>query len=332
VSPDGARVAFELDRFELTGDDRLEIAGRWFGVRGLRFVRPSLILQTEEGERSLLAVLEHKPWAAVEGESWTAAFPWKGDSPDPGQAELAVAPSVVVALSGAAERSEKKPPTKDGRKPTLRERLDEEAKRARRLDNEVAWLREEREALLADKRSAEAERAKAADELADVRRELEAAAAERGKAERERDAAVASRDEAARERDRAAAARDEAISERDVALAAREQALAELEGALRDREAAVRQREHAAQEREELVAERDEAVAAKISAFAERDAALGRGSGFPAVSAAELGRQPYAPNARPSDSGAPQDWGARAVALGGLVTLLLLVIVLLKVL
>src|ERR671937_74423 len=99
VSPDGVRGAFQLDRFEQTGEDRLEVAGRWFGVRGLRFVRPALTVQTKDGERNLLALLEHKPWAAEEGESWVAAFPWEGESPDPGQAELAVAPSVVVTLA-----------------------------------------------------------------------------------------------------------------------------------------------------------------------------------------------------------------------------------------
>src|SRR5919201_86138 len=144
VSPDGVRGAFQLDRFEQTGEDRLEVAGRWFGVRGLRFVRPALTVQTKDGERNLLALLEHKPWAAQDGEAWVAAFPWKGDSPDPGQAELAVAPSVVVALEGAPSPGRKAPP-KRGRKPTLRDRLDEEAGRARRLGSEGGGLREERE-------------------------------------------------------------------------------------------------------------------------------------------------------------------------------------------
>jgi hypothetical protein len=327
VSPDGVRVAFELDRFELTGEDRLEIAGRWFGVRGLRFVRPSLIVQTDEGERSLLAVLEHKPWAAEEGQSWVAAFPWKGDSPDPGQTELAVAPSVVVALEGRKEKRDKQT-AKGGRRPTLRDRLEGEEKRARRLDSEVAWLREEREALIADKRAAEAEGRRLADELDGVREELDTALRERDEALRERSDALRACDQAVRERDSAARARDEAASDRDVALAARQQALAELEEALHEQEAAVRHREQLARRHEELVAERDEAVAGRITAFAERDAALGRGSGFPAISAADLGRQPRAPGADAPRRG--DDWTARAVALGALVTLLLLVIVLLK--
>ena len=57
-------VAFELDRIEMAGEDRLEVNGRWFGVRGRRFIRPSLTLVADEEHRRLLADLDHKPWAA----------------------------------------------------------------------------------------------------------------------------------------------------------------------------------------------------------------------------------------------------------------------------
>src|SRR4051812_36864002 len=141
VSPSGVRVAFELERFEVTDEDRLEVTGRWSGVRGLRFMRPSLTVKTEDGERSLLAVLEHKPWAVEEGSDWIAAFPWKGGSPDPGQMELSVAPSVVVDLAPELPK-----PT---RKRSVTEKYEYERKRTARLEAEATELRETATALKA---------------------------------------------------------------------------------------------------------------------------------------------------------------------------------------
>src|SRR4051794_3633919 len=92
-------AGFELERLEWTAPDRLEVAGRWFGVRGLRFMRPALDLHASEGRHRLLALLEHKPWAAEDGEEWVAAFPWEGDRVEPIAAELAVGPNVAVELS-----------------------------------------------------------------------------------------------------------------------------------------------------------------------------------------------------------------------------------------
>jgi hypothetical protein len=92
-------VSFELERFELAGDERIEISGRWFGVRGRRFVRPSLTVSADGQTRRSLAVLEHKPWAPSEGETWIAAFPWEADAAaEVVDAELAVAPGIAVSL------------------------------------------------------------------------------------------------------------------------------------------------------------------------------------------------------------------------------------------
>jgi len=63
-------VSFELDAFTLVGSDRLELTGRWFGVRGRRFVRPMLTLSVGQESQRALADLEHKPWAAEDGEPW----------------------------------------------------------------------------------------------------------------------------------------------------------------------------------------------------------------------------------------------------------------------
>src|SRR5918996_4261697 len=58
--PEG--VAFEVDHFEWI-DDRLEVSGRWYGLRGHRFVRPALTVEVDDDgdeRRRMLADLEHK--------------------------------------------------------------------------------------------------------------------------------------------------------------------------------------------------------------------------------------------------------------------------------
>ena len=91
-------VAFEVERFEWADSDRLEVAGRWYGLRGHRFVRPALVVQAGDEQRRMLALLEHKPWAADDGEEWIAAFPWEGAPLELTAAELEVAPSIAVDL------------------------------------------------------------------------------------------------------------------------------------------------------------------------------------------------------------------------------------------
>src|SRR3954465_11695219 len=101
-------VAFEVERFGWTAADRIEGTGRWFGLRGHRFMRPALIVEAGDDRRRMLALLEHKPWAADEGEEWVAAFPWQGERVEgaaagvgggPGAAArgLAVPPGAAVA-------------------------------------------------------------------------------------------------------------------------------------------------------------------------------------------------------------------------------------------
>src|SRR4051794_21148947 len=91
-------VAFEVERFGWTANDRLEVVGRWFGLRGHRFMRPALIVEAGDDRRRLLALLDHKPWAADDGEPWIAAFSWAGDPVALTFAELSVAPSVSLEL------------------------------------------------------------------------------------------------------------------------------------------------------------------------------------------------------------------------------------------
>src|SRR5436305_1528642 len=95
-------ISFELERFERNGG-RLELSGRWFGVRGLRFIRPTLTLGFADGSSSrALADLEHKPWAPSDGEKWDAAFPYAEDLAAL-DAELAVATGVTVPLPAPGE-------------------------------------------------------------------------------------------------------------------------------------------------------------------------------------------------------------------------------------
>ena len=97
------QAAFEVERFDFTDDGRLEVVGRWFGVRGRRFVRPVLNVDVGGNRRRLIAVLDHKPWIAADGELWVAEFPWQGAQEAAGEAELEVG-SLNVDLPAPGER------------------------------------------------------------------------------------------------------------------------------------------------------------------------------------------------------------------------------------
>jgi hypothetical protein len=335
---DAGRVAFELDRFEVTEDGRLEVAGRWFGVRGLRFVRPSLMLETDGGERNLLALLDHKPWEPTEGDTWIAAFPWDGGEVDPGQAELAVAPSVVVPLVGqsAAARN-------GGGRPALREKLDTEERHARRLESEVAWMREERADLvartdrvreerdraIADRDAARHERDQLAAEHDAAVSELDELRAGRSAAGAEADSAVRQREAALRRAERAEAEYDEAKRERDAALMEARRALADRDAALRDREIALRDRDQAARER-------DTAFRGRSAALSERDAARNRHENLATATVSELVPRARSPLEQLSPPASARDaWGsshASWLARLGVVTILLGIVLVLVVL
>lgn len=99
-------VNFELQRLALEGDE-LVVSGFWTGVRGMRFVRPTLLCD----DRRILATLEHKPWAPSDDAEWTAAFPWTGGGAvDAESLALAVAPRVIVQLGETATDAPGPPP------------------------------------------------------------------------------------------------------------------------------------------------------------------------------------------------------------------------------
>src|SRR3954454_17094311 len=192
-------VAFEVERFGWSADDRLEVTGRWFGLRGHRFMRPVLTLHDGDDRRRMLALLEHKPWAADEGEEWVAAFPWQGERVEVAAAELAVAPSVAVDL-----------PLPIGRK---------RRRGSARAQGPAS-------------RSARPQRAPARPEIAELRAEL-------GRLQADRDHAIAAGEEergALRER---WAAEEQEVRRLRAELAAARERLADAEALARERDAAV---------------------------------------------------------------------------------------------
>jgi hypothetical protein len=198
-----AGVSFEVDRLEVE-DDRLVVSGFWTGVRGLRFVRPTLV----SDDRRILATLEHKPWAPSDDSTWTAAFPWDGAEVDADRLTLAVSSQVSVSLG---DRGALAPLLSAAAPPTLK-------------------VVTQPPAIEADRRDAEPPPPPSA-ELEDLRREREAVARDRDRALQQLDEAIEAREAAIRTRGRMQAAHDEALAAREVAEAALAQAKAEREEA-----------------------------------------------------------------------------------------------------
>jgi hypothetical protein len=276
IRPPAARpgVTFELERLERHGDE-LVVSGHWSGLRGVRFVRPTLIV----GDRQVLATLDHKPWTPRADRAWTAAFPWTGRAPDASQLKLAVAPSVTVPLGPSTEDAEptltlvskrdagdepspSPPKAAAAQTPKRRPAATTDRKRLRLLEEELEVVAQERDALhlkldeaqvllvAADTARVEAEASlwrerRAAGVVADGRNEVARA---RTAAERDRDLALAQRDEAVQDREAAVRTRTRMELAYEEAVQARAVAADEV------------QRAHA--ERDEANAQRDEVLLA----------------------------------------------------------------------
>ncbi len=280
-------VFFELERLERTAAGRLELSGRWFGVRGRRFVRPTLTFEADGQPYRLLADLEHKPWFAEDGTPWTAAFAWDADTSAFQALELTVAPDIAIPLPNAD----------GGRGSTGKRRLQNADARAASLQRELRAIRQE---LIDERRTSDRMR----EQLEPLRAELEVVRDELTRISEEKietDAALARRDAALAKLTAVEAQRDEvcrsleqAESERDEERRAQRQAQAELDRALSaverlraegelagqaqdkaraEREHALRARDHALTERNQAVAQRDELARAGDSLQSQRAAA-----------------------------------------------------------
>jgi hypothetical protein len=240
-------VTFKVERFEWTADDRLALVGRWFGLRGHRFLRPTLDVDVSGERRRMLADLEHKPWAAEEGEEWIAEFRWRGEPVHFQDAELTVSPDLAVQLpqpaNGVAEAAEPalgdRVPARPPRTVLLEAELAAAAEELARVTGELTKLRDQ-QTEAAQAASAELERLKAerdeaaaahAQALGAVQRERDEAAAAHAQAlgavQRERDQAHEELATVERERDEARARLAAAEAETHAAAEARDEARAE---------------------------------------------------------------------------------------------------------
>jgi hypothetical protein len=246
--PGAESIGFELDRLDRDGERGLEVRGRWSGIRGRRFVRPTLTMRIDGAKHRLLADLEHKPWEAVEGEEWVALFSPAPPAGEVDRIELSVAPDITVSLSPSGLPGPSptvKRPTNGARAPARRaprrkaeadrERPvpEEEGAKARGLARQLeeataahARLSAERDALSAERESLRARvvelqgqlkavKASAKRSLAKARDRLEA---ERAEATRLR-SALDTREAAAREDDGLGRELDAVVAERDAIAA-----------------------------------------------------------------------------------------------------------------
>jgi hypothetical protein len=151
--PAARELTFQLERFEWIASDRLELAGRWNGLRGRRIAPPVLAFEAD-GRRHRLRAM---PGGQLD-ERWRATFAWDGPAIDIERAELEVGRSLVVDLPRPRRRSSADRPAEP-----LEERLaaaEAEADAAReelaRLREDLSTAAEETEQALTAAREAEA--------------------------------------------------------------------------------------------------------------------------------------------------------------------------------
>ena len=300
-----SRVTFEVERFAWLEGGRLEVVGRWFGIRGRRFLRPTLDVDVDGEPRRMLALLEHKPWAADDGETWIAAFEWTGEPVALEAAELAVGSDLAVELpapSGA--------PRPKRRARADADRLEARPPRTQALEAELAAARAEIEDLSGQLTEERRTREKLAEEVRELRRERAAGQSAATELENTRDAAVAERDSAVAEREAAVAEQERARAEAAAAATEREKALRERAALQNELTAAIQARDKARQERNEWLtraraaADKDGPPGAKRP---EREAGTPRaGREAPAPPREEAPAPPREAAAGPAAAGRPR--------------------------
>jgi hypothetical protein len=251
-----AGANFELERVEVE-DGRLVVSGWWSGVRGMRFVRPALLV---DGGRQLLATLEHKPWAPGGEEPWTAAFPWVHDEVDLTGVTLVVAPSITVPLGPGGPAPAVEEPTPE--EPAAEEPAAEELPVVEPAPAAPAAPPAEPVPELAEVERLTALVAELETQLAHARSALGSERRTSTNAVAERDSSGQARRTAERERDHAIAQRDEAIGERDAAVRSRVRMESQRDEAVAALQSVESQRDQATAERDEARAQRDEVLLA----------------------------------------------------------------------
>jgi hypothetical protein len=302
----GAAV-FEIERFEWAAPDRIEIAGSWSGVRGRRFIRPTLVLKGEGEPKRLLAMLEHKPWAADGGgDVWVAAFPWQGEPVEFESADLHVASGIDVELpaprlergtpepfprraaareaAGGAVKPDAAPaedtaaPTEPdhaadgGRTPTAPDPAETVRAELQAAHADVERLRAERDGFRRERDAALEQLRKVRGDFERERQTHERALAD-ARAE-ERGAATKMLAEGAKMRATLERQREIAYRDRDDAKEARDEAVAACSEALVVRDDAEDARKQAEHDRKNAFAERDRAIKARQRAEEDRHKAL----------------------------------------------------------
>jgi tetratricopeptide (TPR) repeat protein len=323
-------VTFEVERFEPRGRDQLALSGRWFGLRGRRFVRPTLTLGTGGDTRRSLADLEHKPWAAEDGELWEATFPYQAEGGRPRHIELTVAPDITVALplpgSGASEQQIKARPRRDDLLDNLRgARRDgrpapgsrngsDPSRGARSATRREDGLEAQREAPRVPDAPVTAPEPGDADAMAlrlsRAQKEIEGLRAELAR----HDGAKVEAAQAMTRRDAAVGRLTEALSQRDKAARAYERAVRARDQAAHELDRMRKERDRMAKERDQALRDRDRAIAKATKAA---DAAATRAEHRPVA-----GAHPAVAGTRAMTSPAVV-WAQRVLAVSVLVIVVL---------
>jgi hypothetical protein len=161
--------SFDLETVQ-ADNGTVTVTGRWHGVRGRRFMRPSLTPVGDGGGARLLADLEHKPWAAQDGEQWVAVFAWDGALSEAEALELAVAPDLVVQIP---------PPGRNGARDAKPRKASGPAAKRRSAATERDTALAERDAARQERDQAVRGRQQAEARSDELSRELDAAVEER---------------------------------------------------------------------------------------------------------------------------------------------------------
>jgi hypothetical protein len=97
-------ATFELEQFEWAAPDRLELRGRFIGLRGVSADAPMLVVVGDGRVHRLPAVPGSAAGPPEEGRRWQAAFAWHGPPVAFDVAELQLGSDLVVELPEPAPR------------------------------------------------------------------------------------------------------------------------------------------------------------------------------------------------------------------------------------